>query len=257
LNRNTIVKGAAVAVALVAVGTGTATAASQLTAHDLATGAANSRVIKDGSVHARDLTDSVRASVNSTGTLSGQVDSLTQQVDALNQQVADLGGQIDWKLANGAWTIDNGAGQITGKRTADLTLICDKEPTCDGIGDTQFGASLSNDQVVLPYIKGDTISFTYSLADGAAQGWGAPRLIVQIDDHWYSTINDVNPNYGVDNGDGTFTQTAVPDLMNDNKVTNPSDGTITAVAVVYDNLPAPGTVHVSNVDVAGHQLNFQ
>lgn len=255
MNRNTIVKGAAVAVALVAVGTGSATAASQITGDQLATGAANSRVIKDGSVHARDLADSVRTNINSTRGLADQVDSLTQQVDALNQQVAALGGQIDWNLGNGAWNVDNGVGQITGKRTADLTLICDKEPSCDGIGDTQFGSSLSNDQVVLPYIKGDKVSFTYSLADGAEQGWGAPRAVVEIDGTWYSTVGNVTANYGTDNGDGTFTENAVPVTGNAEKV--PSDGTITAVAIVYDNLPAPGTVHVSDLDVAGHQLNFQ
>jgi hypothetical protein len=47
---------AGIGVAAVVVIGGTATAASQITAHQLATGAANHRVIADGSVHSADLT---------------------------------------------------------------------------------------------------------------------------------------------------------------------------------------------------------
>jgi hypothetical protein len=48
-----------IGVAAVAVIGGTATAASQITAHQLATGAVNSRVVKDGSIRQTDLTTSV------------------------------------------------------------------------------------------------------------------------------------------------------------------------------------------------------
>jgi hypothetical protein len=72
MHRSTIVKGAAVGVALAAVSVGSATAASQITAHDLATGAANSRVIKNDSVHARDLAPKVNRRIN-TDALTGAI----------------------------------------------------------------------------------------------------------------------------------------------------------------------------------------
>jgi hypothetical protein len=50
---------AGIGVAGVVVIGGTATAASEITAHQLATGAVNSRVVKDGSVHMRDMTTHV------------------------------------------------------------------------------------------------------------------------------------------------------------------------------------------------------
>ena len=284
MNRSIIVKGAVVAAGLVAVSGVSATAASQITASGLATGAANHRVIQDGSVRQSDMSTWVNHLLHEAGPVGpagpqgdvgpagpqgpkgdpgtpadpSQINQLQDQIDTLGQQVSALGGQIDWNLGNGAWTVDNGVGHVTGKRSADLVLICTDPShtgTCVGDNDTKGGSSISNDQVTLPYIKGQTVSFTYALDNGAAQGWGAPRAVVLIDGTWYSTVGNVHPDYGTDNGDGTFTETAVPVTGNTEKPAG--DGIITAVAVVYDNLPAPGTVHISDLDVAGHQLNFQ
>lgn len=67
MNKNTIVKGAAVAVALVAVGAGSATAASQITASQISTGAVNHRVIADGAVHRTDLSGGVNKALAKAG----------------------------------------------------------------------------------------------------------------------------------------------------------------------------------------------
>ena len=55
---------AGIGIAAVVVIGGTATAASQITAHQLATGAVNSRVVMDGSVHQGDLSPGARALLN-------------------------------------------------------------------------------------------------------------------------------------------------------------------------------------------------
>ena len=66
MNRRTLGQGAAVAVALTVVSIGSATAASQITSHDLATGAANHRVIQDGAVKGSDLTPSIARKLGRT-----------------------------------------------------------------------------------------------------------------------------------------------------------------------------------------------
>lgn len=177
---------------------------------------------------------------------SDAIKNLQSQIDTLSAQLQHVQGNVNLDLGRGGWWSPLGNGSASGT-TGVLT---------EGASDAN-GANLENDQVNLPYVKGEKFGFTYSLADGAAQGWGAPRLIVHFagddDNTWYSSINDVNPNYGTDNGDGTYTQYIVPDKMNDNMVTPHGDGVIDRIAVVYDNTPAPGTVTVSDVKV-GHTV---
>jgi hypothetical protein len=63
---------AGIGIATVVVIGGTATAASEITAHQLATGAVNSRVIQDGSVHQHDLTASVISRLHTVGATGPQ-----------------------------------------------------------------------------------------------------------------------------------------------------------------------------------------
>ncbi len=67
MNKGTIVKVAAIAAALVGVSVGSAAAASQITANGLATGAANHRVIANGSVHQGDLAPGVKGLLHRVG----------------------------------------------------------------------------------------------------------------------------------------------------------------------------------------------
>ncbi len=64
---------AGVGIGAVALISGTATAASLITAKEMATGSVNSRVVKDESIHQRDLTQHERNMLNAAGTLRGAV----------------------------------------------------------------------------------------------------------------------------------------------------------------------------------------
>jgi hypothetical protein len=86
-----LLTGGAIATTAVIVIGGTATAASQITAHELATGAANHRVIEDGSVHRSDLTDNIVGSLGDIATQQGEIDTITAAGTALQQGVKQLG----------------------------------------------------------------------------------------------------------------------------------------------------------------------
>lgn len=241
---------AAVAVATVlSAGGGAYAAVSHLGKDSVGTWA-----IKDGGVKQVDLTPWVQRQLTRTPNLTGyakqsdipDVRGLRQQVSTLETEVTDLQAQVQsLQPKDSGWVFDNGSGVITGARTADLT-----EPD-----DSVFGASLSNGSVDLPYTAGDQVSVTYTLSNGAKQGWGAPRVVVKIDGTWYSTVGNVSADYGTKNADGSWTENAVPVTGNDE--TGAPTGTITSIAVVYDNLPAPGTVHVSDLKIGEKDLSFR
>jgi hypothetical protein len=75
--------------AVLAIG-GTATAASQITAHQMATGAANSRVIKDGTVHQRDLASGVGTMLHKQDVLGSSVETFTTDP----QTITNIGGSF-------------------------------------------------------------------------------------------------------------------------------------------------------------------
>jgi hypothetical protein len=108
----------------------------------------------------------------------------------------------------------------------------------------------------LPVSKGSVIEFTYRLENGAATGWGAPRIQIRINGATYSTAHQINPDYGHANGDGTFTIEAVATSMNDNSATVNPEGTITRASVVYD-YQAKGTVTFTNVVIDGQPISFK
>jgi hypothetical protein len=247
-----LLTGAAIATAAVVVIGGTATASSLITAHQLATGSVNSRVVKDGAVHQRDLSTRAHTLLHQADGLQAQIDELGQQgntaIIQLQQGLTALQLQIQaLEPTNTGWVIDNDEGQIIGAHSADLTET----------NDSATGASLSNSNVNLDYTAGDPVSFKYTFSGGAAQGWGAPRVVVKIGDAWYTTIGNVHPNYGTKDANGVWTQSNALVKFNDNAETPAPSGTITQIAVVYDFLPAPGTVHVHDLTVGGNLLAFK
>ena len=72
----------------------------------------------------------------------------------------------------------------------------------------------------------------------------------------YTTISNVNPNYGTKT-DGVWTQSNPLVKFNANTDIPAPSGTITQIAVVYDYLLAPGTVHVHDLTVDGQVLAFK
>jgi hypothetical protein len=243
---------AGIGVAAVVVIGGTATAASEITAHQLATGAVNSRVIKDGTVRQADLTTGTDKLLHRADGLQAQIDQLGQQgttaITQLQQELTALQTEVKaLEPTSTGWSIDNDEGQITGAHSADLTET----------NDSVTGASLSNSDVDLSYTAGDKVSFGYTFSGGAAQGWGAPRVIARIDGTWYTTIGNVHPEYGTKDANGVWQQSNSLVRFNDNSETPAPSGTITALAVVYDNTPAPGTVHVHDLTVDGTVIDFR
>ena len=89
-----LLTGGGIATAAVLVIGGTATAASQITAHDLATGAANHRVIADGSVHRSDLADNLDSTIGDVKTQQGEIDTLTAAGTALQGGLKQLGTTV-------------------------------------------------------------------------------------------------------------------------------------------------------------------
>jgi hypothetical protein len=244
---------AGIGVAAVVVIGGTATAASQITAHQLATGAVTSRVIKDGSVREHDLSPGTVKLLHQADGLQGQIDQLGKQgtaaISQLQLAITQLQGEVNaLQPTNTGWVVDNDEGVINNAHEADLTLT----------NQSVTGSSLSNPTVNLAYTAGQPISFKYSYSGGAADGWGAPRVVAEIDGTWYSTMNDVTPVYNTGTQDGDLWTQSNPliDANGNNQQPAPS-GTITSIAVVYDNLPNPGTVHVHDLTVGGNVLSFK
>jgi hypothetical protein len=246
-----LLTGGAIATAAVVVIGGTATASSLITSHQLATSSVNSRIVKDGSVHQRDLSPNAVKLLHRSAALKTQINQLGQQgtaaITQLQQEIIALQTQVNaLQPTDTGWVIDNDEGQITGAHSADLTET----------DDSVTGASLSNGNVNLNYTAGDPVSFKYTLSGGATQNWGAPRVVVKIDGAWYTTISNVNPNYGTKT-DGVWTQSNPLVKFNANTDIPAPSGTITQIAVVYDYLPAPGTVHVHDLTVDGQLLAFK
>jgi hypothetical protein len=102
---------AGIGIATVLVIGGTATAASRITAHDIATGAANSRVIKDGSVHQEDMNPNVVGLLHRPDVLGSSVENFTtnpQTITAIGGSFAALHTDL------GSFSLPAGTYLITG-----------------------------------------------------------------------------------------------------------------------------------------------
>lgn len=123
--RARVLTGAGIALATVVVIGGTATAASQITAHQLATGAANHRVIKDGSVHQSDLTTKV------AGLLNKDNGSSVKNFTTGPQTITNIGGSFatlhtdlgSFKLRAGTYLISGDGFFHSDTATSGLTRL--------------------------------------------------------------------------------------------------------------------------------------
>ena len=141
---------------------------------------------------------------------------------------SDTGARTDWVAGPGT--------QIVDAHTVKLTLA-------EG---NSAGVSVETENLNLPVQATKKVVFTYELANGAKYTAGAPRVFWEIDGTYYNT-NDSDPSdAGVNNGDGTFTKTAVI----------PANGRVGNAGIAYDN-SIPGTVTVTNLMISGTAVNFK
>jgi hypothetical protein len=250
INRKTLALAGAAA-ALVAVGsTGTAVAGSLIDSADIQDGSIRSADIMDGKVKIHDLSPKAVAQLqgkNGKDGVNGKdgKDADMAVVHALEARVAAL----EANAANGADVNTNWQNGL-GASIADANTVVLDSRNDDGYA----YASIRN--LDLPVSKGSVIEFTYKLENGAAVGWGAPRIQIRINGVTYSSAHQINPDYGHDNGDGTYTVEVVATSMNDNSATVNPEGTITRASLVYDYL-AKGTVTFTNVVIDGQPISFQ
>jgi hypothetical protein len=241
--------------------------------------------IRDGGVHRVDLGNGVNARIDNKATdgqvngLAGRVGDLEDESDSSETRDAALGDRItELESDNSSETRDAALGdritelealvqQLEGNAAsgADVntnwvdglgaTIVDGNTTVLDSRNDDGYAYStIAN--LDLPISKGSVIEFTYRLADGAAIGWGAPRVQIRVNGVTYSSAHQINPDYGHDNGDGTFTVSAVATSMNDNSATQVPEGTITRASLVYD-YQDKGTVTFTNLVIDGHPISFQ
>lgn len=228
-----------------------------------------SRDIRDGAVHRVDLSEGVQARIQNKATdgqvngLSGRVADLEAQLGASESDVSSLEDRIaalEGASATGADVNTNWVAGPGASITAANTIVLDSRTTPDN-PDTPWDDSHTSDASIrnldLPISQGSEIEFTYALANGAETGWGAPRVQIRVNGVTYSSAHQINPDYGHDNNDGTFTVTAVATSMNDNSAHVVPEGTVTGAVLAYDHQPKPGTVTFTNLVIDGHPISFQ
>jgi hypothetical protein len=188
-----------------------------------------SKDIRNGGVHSADLGQGLQDRIQNKATDS-RVNGLQDRVSELEARITALEAQ-DESGVNTNW-IANPGSTIDGPNSVTLT------------GPTPTSVEILN--LDLPVDATKTVEFTYSLADGATYGGGAPRVFIEVGGDFINT-NDADPNNaGVDNGDGTFTKSVVIG----------KNGRVGAAGVVYDS-GNPGSVTVTDLVISGHPISFQ
>ncbi len=74
-----------------------------------------------------------------------------------------------------------------------------------------------------------------------------------VDGVAYSSVHQINPNYGHDNGDGTSTVSAIATSLNDNSARQNPNGSITRASLIYEGT---GSIEFSNVVINGQPISF-
>lgn len=236
-----VVAGAAVVVLL---GGTTAYAAGRIGTDDIRNGGVKKPDIAQSAVATSEIVNgSIRTSDLSSGVLSligakadqTQVDALQAQVDALTQRVKAVEALTD-ELDGGVFSpwasLDESATVVDGKPT--LTLAT------DDVSGTSY--ETTNLDVKVP--DDATVSFHYTLADGAVCTAGAPRMFVKVDDTYINSWDQLLPTDAQCGTDGVVSFVV------------PQGGHISHAGLVYDN-GVPGTVTFSDVTVDGQALSFQ
>jgi hypothetical protein len=197
-----------------------------ITSADLHKNSVKTQKVKDGSLRLSDLNQKANDAIKKGGPAgpagpAGPKGPAGPAGPAANVNALLAGESATW-TANGASSFDGFT----------VTLV-------DGSGP---GTSVEGTGFNHPVQTGDTISFEYTLLDGATCGAGAPRMFVVIAGVGTNSF-DGNP---AQCGD-TKTQEVV--------FTVPAGGTITDVGLVYDNGNA-GTVYITDVLVDGLPVFF-
>ena len=271
-----VVAGSAV---LVAIGATSAVAGNLIGSED----------IRDGSVHRVDLGNGINARIDNKAT-DGQVNGLAGRVTELEGDSESSATDVE-SLQTRLQELEGDSTSSETRTNALETRIADLEKLVTRVekleGDSATGSDVNTNWVDglgasivdgnttvldsrnddgyaystianldLPISKGSVIEFTYKLDNGAHIGWGAPRVQIRVNGVTYSSAHQINPDYGVENGDGSFTVKAIATSMNDNSATQVPEGTITRASLVYDYLDK-GTVTFTNLVIDGHPISFQ
>lgn len=157
-------------------------------------------------------------------------------VTNLQNEITALQDQI-----NGQWNSD--AGVLA--NDADHLSLTEAQGSTTGAG--------ASKNLVLEYHAGEQITVSGTLSDGAQAGQGAPRAFIIIDGVVYTSVDNVNPNYGTSADGSTFTQTLVPVSYSGK---NAPSGLITQVGLAYDNTSAPGTATFTTFKIGNTVIPF-
>ena len=218
--------------------------------------------IRDGGVHQVDLGAGLQGRIENKAT-DRQVEGLKAQLAGYQSELSDLEDRVaalEGASATGADVNTNWVPGPGASIPAANTVVLDTRNTPDdpetGWNDSHTSyASIRN--LDLPVSKGSVIEFTYQLAEGAQTGWGAPRVQIRVNGVTYSSAHQINPDYGQENADGTFTISVPATSMNDNSATQVPEGTITRATLAYDHQPTPGVVTFTNLVIDGQPISFQ
>jgi hypothetical protein len=265
-----IIAVAAAGAAVLTLGTaGGAVAGSLVTSHDIKDNTVRSIDLKDAGVKRVDLSKSINRSLAKVGQDGIAGPAGTDGKDGLNGTdgqdgtngtdgtdvdaavLQDLRDRIDALEGNAATGHDLNTNWEKGEgatiKDANTVLLDSREQG-------YAYASIKNLDLLID--QSAVIEYTYRLDNGAHVGWGAPRLKIVVGGVAYSSVNQVNPDYGHDNGDGTFTVTAIATTLNDNNQTQVPAGTITRASLIYDYQDR-GTVEFTNVVIDGQPISFK
>jgi hypothetical protein len=199
-------------------------------------GLIGSQDIQDDSIKGKDL----RSGLVDRLDQSAEVKANADEIKALKAQIAALTAKPAAGPTGPDWAANPGS-TIVSATTVQLTKLAAE------------GTSVETQDLGIPVLAGDVISFHYDLANGANCIGGSPRMFVYFQgdntngapraNSW-----DQNISNGVDAACGGAGRNV--------EFTVPSNGTIGYTGLVYDTPGDAGRVTFSNVTVAGQVLNF-
>ncbi|WP_139978050.1 hypothetical protein [Nocardioides litoris] len=218
---------AAAAVFGVLAGGSNAVAANLIDSRDIKNNSVKSIDIKNGTLQRQDMGPGLKRLLDSAATkseLAASNGALDARLDALEAQDSS-GANTNFKANPGSAILDD---------------------TTVGLTATEGGTSVEIANLDVPVQAGQTVSFTYALANGAVYGAGSPRVFYEIAGQFYNTFDGDPTDKGVDNKNGTFTKS----------VTVPVNGRVGGFGVVYDG-ETTGTVTVGQVKVGDYTVKFR
>ena len=237
----------AAVIAAVALGSGAAQATSLITGKD----------VKDGSIHRADLGAGINHRLDrltASGAVGPQGDQGPQGEpgkDADPSMLEHLSDRISALESDANNGHDINTNWYPGEDGGPATITNPNDVVLDAADQGYAYASIKNLDL---YVEADAhIQYTYRLTGGATAAAGSPRLKVVIDGVSYSSVNQINPDYGHDNGDGTCTVDAVMTVLTDNSQGHNPRGMITRASLIHEGV---GSVEFTNVSIDGQPISF-